>query len=93
VPRTGEATDVCSCACDRLDGVCVCESKVGVIDGVTNALAMVPPTILVTVPGAKMRNPDEADTGALPRIKLLAPESKVIFKRDYKTMIKYFMHG
>jgi hypothetical protein len=50
---------------------------VGVIDEVTNALAMVPPMVLVTVPGAKMRNPEGVDNGALTRTKLLAPERKL----------------
>jgi hypothetical protein len=66
---------------------------VGVIDGVTNALAMVPPMVLVTVPGAKMRNPEGADNGALTRTKLLAPERKLMFKSNYKIMTKYFIHG
>lgn len=65
----------------------------GVIDGVTNALAMVPPMVLVTVPGAKMRNPDGVDNGALTLTKLLAPERKLIFNSDYRTPKKYFIHG
>lgn len=54
-------------------GVCVGESIVGVIDGVTKALATVPPMVFVTVPGVKMRNPVGVDNGALTRTKLLAP--------------------
>lgn len=53
--------------------VCAGESIVGVIDGVTKALATVPPMVFVTVPGVKMRNPVGVDNGALTRTKLLAP--------------------
>lgn len=45
----------------------------GVNVGVTNALVTVPPMVLVTVPGDRMRNPEGVDNGALTRTKLLAP--------------------
>lgn len=48
----------------------------GVSVGVTSALVTVPPIVLVTVPGARIRNPEGVDNGALTRTKLLAPERK-----------------
>ena len=65
-PRTGDAIVVCNCVVV----VCVGERIVGVMDGVTK----VPPNVFVTVPGAKMRNPEGVVNGALTRTKLLVPE-------------------
>lgn len=54
----------------------------GVIDGVTKALATVPPMVFVTVPGVKMRNPVGVDNGALTRTKLLAPARETMFNKS-----------
>lgn len=61
----------------------------GVNVEVTNALVTVPPIVLVTVPGARIRNPEGADNGALTRTKLLAPERKLMFNSNYKIFIKF----
>jgi hypothetical protein len=66
---------------------------VGVNVGVTNVLATVPPTVFVTVPGVRMRNPEGVDNGALTRTKLLAPESKLTFSSNYKIFIKFHIDG
>lgn len=63
-PRTGDAIVVCNCVGER---------RVGVMDDVTK----VPPNVFVTVPGAKMRNPEGVVSGALTRTKLLVPRYAV----------------
>lgn len=65
----------------------------GVNVGVTNVLATVPPTVLVTVPGVRMRNPEGADNGALTRTKLLAPGRKLMFNSNYKIFVKFPTDG